>query len=134
MGILRLPRGRRAPATRTLFVLGGGGNLGAIQVGMLEAVIDRGIVPDEMVGCSVGAINAAAVAADPTPEGVDHLREVWLEVQHEIVSPVGKLDAFRLWAHRGTALQSNDGLRKLLAEALPFHTFEEFRVPFHVVA
>lgn len=134
MGILRLPRPRRAPSTRTVFVLGGGGNLGAIQVGMLEAVIDRGIVPDELVGCSVGAINAAAVAADPTPEGVDHIRDVWLEVQHEIVSPVGKFDAFRLLTHRGASLQSNEGLRKLLAEALPYRTFEEFPLPFHVVA
>ena len=52
---------RRAP--RTVFVLGGGGNLGALQVGMLQAVLERGIIPDELVGCSAGALNAAMLAA-----------------------------------------------------------------------
>jgi Patatin-like phospholipase len=46
------------------FVLGGGGSLGAMQVGMLEALAERAIVPDFVVGTSVGAINGAILAAD----------------------------------------------------------------------
>ena len=80
MSILHLPWVRRhdeasGHAPRTAFVLGGGGNLGAIQVGMLQAVIEHGITPDVVVGCSVGALNAAAVAADPTLVGMGALRE-----------------------------------------------------------
>ena len=45
---------------RTAFVLGGGGNLGAVQVGMLRALLERHIRPDVLIGCSVGALNAAA--------------------------------------------------------------------------
>jgi NTE family protein len=114
-------------------VLGGGGNLGAIQVGMLQAVVDHGIVPDEIVGCSAGAINGAMVAADPTPEGVARLRELWTDTTNEIIGPVSRLDGLRLLTHRGDALQSNEGLRRLLRAHLPHARFEEFPVPLHVV-
>ena len=49
----------------TAFVLAGGGSLGAVQVGMLAALARRGVVPDLVVGASVGAINAAYYAAEP---------------------------------------------------------------------
>ena len=49
----------------TAFVLGGGGLLGAHEVGMLRAVTEAGIQPDLVVGTSVGAINGAFLAADP---------------------------------------------------------------------
>ena len=42
----------------TAFVLSGGANLGAMQVGMLRALVDRGIAPDALVGTSAGALNA----------------------------------------------------------------------------
>ena len=41
------------------FVLGGGGVLGAHEVGMLQALSEAGIRPDIIVGTSVGAINGA---------------------------------------------------------------------------
>ncbi|MGH9099856.1 MAG: patatin-like phospholipase family protein, partial [Acidimicrobiales bacterium] len=37
---------------RTAFVLGGGGILGCAEVGMLRALLERGIVPDLVVGSS----------------------------------------------------------------------------------
>ncbi|HEX7166588.1 MAG TPA: patatin-like phospholipase family protein [Acidimicrobiales bacterium] len=133
MAILRLPWVRAAPS-RTVFVLGGGGNLGAIQVGMLQAVIERGIVPDAVVGCSVGAINAVAIACDPTAAGVERLRSLWLEVPETAMAGAGRFEAIRLLTHRGTSLQSNESLRQLLESTLPHRRFEEFPVPVHVVA
>jgi NTE family protein len=133
MSILRLPWVKR-PGPHTVFVLGGGGNLGAIQVGMLRAVLERGIVPDEIVGCSVGAINAAAIAADPTPDGAQRLVDIWLGIKDDVICPAGKLSSIRLLTHRGSSLQPNDGLRRLLEHHLPHRTFEEFATPFHVVA
>ncbi len=53
--------------TRTAFVLGGGGLLGAVEVGMLRALLEAGIEPDVILGTSVGALNGALVAADPAP-------------------------------------------------------------------
>ncbi|MDF9875081.1 patatin-like phospholipase family protein [Cellulosimicrobium cellulans] len=51
----------------TAFVLGGDGVRGAVQIGMLRAWLERGITPDLVVGTSIGAINGAGLAADPTP-------------------------------------------------------------------
>jgi NTE family protein len=58
---------------KTAFVLGGGGVLGAVEVGMLQALFERGIVPDLVLGTSVGALNGALVARDPTPAVIEHL-------------------------------------------------------------
>src|ERR1700729_3090200 len=49
----------------TAFVLGGGGLLGAHEIGMLRALAEAGIRPDMVVGTSIGALNGAFVAADP---------------------------------------------------------------------
>lgn len=133
VSILHMRRARRHKP-RTVFVLGGGGNLGAIQVGMLQAVFERGILPDALVGCSVGAINAAAVAADPTVEGVRRMSEVWASLNDDAICPAGRLSSIRLLATRSRSLQPNDGLRRLLETWLPFRTFEEAELPFHVVA
>ena len=56
-------------------------------------------------------MNAAMIAADPTPEGVDRLRHLWTNGQNDIVAPFGKFDGVRLLTHRGVSLQSNAGLR-----------------------
>ena len=64
-------------AQPTAFVLGGGGVLGAAEVGMLRALLERGIKPDLVVGTSVGAVNGAAVAADPSESAIHRLAEVW---------------------------------------------------------
>lgn len=44
------------------FALGGGGARGAFQVGALRAFHEAGIRPDLLVGSSIGAVNAAALA------------------------------------------------------------------------
>src|SRR2546430_14244558 len=49
----------------TAFVLGGGGLLGAHEVGMLRALAEAGVRPDLVVGTSIGALNGVLVAADP---------------------------------------------------------------------
>lgn len=52
-------------------VLGGGGILGAAEVGMLRALAETGLVPDLVLGTSIGAINGAFFAADATVGGVE---------------------------------------------------------------
>ena len=49
-------------------VSSGGASLGAVQVGMLQALVAHRVRPDLIVGTSVGAINAAWVAGDPRGE------------------------------------------------------------------
>ena len=55
--------------TCNAFVLGGGGVLGVAEVGMARALLEAGVRPDLVCGTSVGAINGAAIAADPTARG-----------------------------------------------------------------
>ena len=55
------------------FVLGGGGVLGAVEVGMLRALFRAGFRPDVVVGTSIGAVNGALVAADPSEAVTDRL-------------------------------------------------------------
>src|ERR1043165_4257291 len=53
------------PSTRVAFVLGGGGVLGAHEVGMLMALSEAGINSDLIVGTSVGALPGAVLAGAP---------------------------------------------------------------------
>jgi NTE family protein len=59
---------------RVAFVLSGGASLGAVQVGMLQALYERGIVPQLIVGTSVGAVNGAFIAS--RSQTVDTAREL----------------------------------------------------------
>ena len=53
-------------ATTPVALLSGGGSLGAVQVGMLQALSERGISPDLLIGTSAGAVNAAFIAGRGT--------------------------------------------------------------------
>ena len=61
----------------TLLVLQGGGALGAYQAGVYEALAENGFAPDWVTGVSIGAINAAIIAGNPTELRVARLREFW---------------------------------------------------------
>jgi NTE family protein len=117
----------------TAFVLGGGGLLGAHEVGMLRALAEAGIRPDIVVGTSIGAINGAFVAADPQG-GADRLGELWRsEAIREAFSENLWSRAVRL-ARSGTHLHSIDPLRHMLARMLPAEDFSHLELPFQCVA
>jgi NTE family protein len=120
---------------RITFVLSGGGALGAIQVGMLRALIDAGVRPDLVVGSSVGAINGAAVAADPTVSGIERLERLWTGIaagDPELMPTRGRV--LTQMARRGEAVHDPAPLRNLLEDALPVETFEALPVSFTCVA
>jgi NTE family protein len=116
------------------FVLSGGGNLGALQIGMLRALAERGIRPDVVLGCSVGAINGAALAEDPTLAGVGRLERLWRELDGKELMPSGLLPGVVSLARRGEAIHDSEGLRRVLKAELRARTFEELAVPFQCVA
>jgi NTE family protein len=129
---LRLLGGGRKRG-RTAFVLGGGGVLGAIQVGQLEALLRAGIVPDMLVGSSVGALNAATIAADPTVETAERLRDVWVGLRPEDIFPGTAMQRVLHFVRKGDHLYPNDGLRRLI-DLVPARSFEQMRAPLAVVA
>lgn len=124
------PRRRSAVA----FVLSGGGPLGALQVGQLQALAEKGIIPDLILGVSVGGVNGVFTASDPTPAGAKRLEEVWLRMKREHLFPKGKIVSAWNAVKRGSHVFSNAGLRKLLDSELVEKTFEDLQVPCQVVA
>src|SRR4051812_18375864 len=124
----------RKPMPTTAFVLGGGGNLGAVQIGMLQALFEAGITPDVVIGCSVGALNAAGVAGDPSLQGVHRMRETWLALTGDELFPSGRMAGLWMLGRRGHAIQPNSGLRDLIDRALPFRRLEDASIPVHVNA
>jgi NTE family protein len=118
----------------TAFVLGGGGNRGAVQVGMLRALTERGIVPDLLVGTSIGAINAVAFAGSPTIEGVYLGADVWRRILAAEVFPRGRFHGTWRFLERREAVYSSDGLRKVIGGFLRFERVEDSPIPLVVVA
>ena len=133
MAIMARWRRKRGPGP-VAFVLSGGGNLGALQIGMMRALIERGVRPDLVVGCSVGAINGAGLAEDPTTAGVGRMERLWRELDGKELMPRSVLPQPVALARRGEAISDNAGLRRALEERLTARTFEELVVPFQCVA
>ncbi len=115
-------------------VLGGGGILGAAEVGMLRALAESGVVPDLVLGTSVGAINGAFFAADPTVQGVERLNGLWLQSNLAEVSAGAVLRRVTTLARTGTHLESLQEFRARLTEALPVQRVEDLTVQFQCVA
>jgi NTE family protein len=115
-------------------VLGGGGVLGAHEVGMLEALAEYGVVPDAVFGTSIGAVNGAFYAAEPTRAGSRRLRELWSEAQMSQLSSSAFLRRAGTLARSRTHLESFGKLRDRLNEALPVSRVEDLPVPFQCVA
>ena len=67
---------------RVVLVLQGGGALGAYQAGVYEALHERGIEPDWLIGTSIGAINASIIAGNRPADRLTKLREFWRRVEH----------------------------------------------------
>jgi NTE family protein len=71
---------RNLPFERVVFVLQGGGALGAYQAGVYEALAEANIEPDWICGISIGAINTALIVGNPPEKRVERLREFWTTV------------------------------------------------------
>lgn len=118
------------------FVLGGGGARGALQVGALRALLERGIHPDLLVGTSAGAINAAFLGVDPTLERIRLLENAWREAAQKDFFPSGWMPVI------GRALRNRAGfpqgahLREFFRAHLPAPdlTFRQMRIPVFLVA
>lgn len=118
----------------TAWVLPGGASLGSVQVGLAEALLDGGIVPDVIVGTSVGALNGAWLAHRLEADGLAALREVWLGVNRAEIFPIRPWTILTGLAGRRDHLVPNEPLRSWLDARLPFRRFEEARIPLRVVA
>lgn len=126
---------RTQPEGPVAFVLGGGGIRGAVEVGQARAVLEHGIVPDLVVGTSIGAINGALIAAHPSTDAVEPLMEAWTsEKARKVYGQSLFRQAARLVRLRNHTL-SPAPLKDLLTQSLdPETTFADLAVPFATVA
>src|SRR3954451_3333460 len=127
------PAGSPAREIREAVVFSGGGSLGAAQVGALQALFEAGIVPDVAVGCSVGALNAAYVAVDPTADRLGELERVWRALSRATVFPSGRFTVATRLAGRSDHLYSPEGLRAVIQSCVPLADLVDTKIPVHVV-
>jgi NTE family protein len=123
-----------APRSGVAFVLSGGGNLGAAQVGGLLALLDAGVRPDVVVGCSVGALNGTYLAADPTVAQAEALAEVWraLSSGGTVFGTPRRRQLANVVRGRDHILEDH-GLRDLIRRLSPVTDLGSCAVPMHVV-
>lgn len=118
----------------TAIVLGGGGVLGAVQVGMLRALLDAGVRPDLVLGTSVGAMNGAVLAAVPAAEVAGSLEQLWRSPDALAVFGGGTVGRLRELARSRIAAHSPEPLRRALHAQLGDARIEELPVPFQCCA
>jgi NTE family protein len=116
------------------FVLGGGGVLGANEVGMLRALLEAGVRPDLVIGTSVGALNGVIVAADPTLRAVGRLADAWTRIEESEMFSGSLLRRLSTLARTRTHAHSNHPLRALIDDLVPARRIEDLTVPFQCVA
>lgn len=121
--------------TGTAFVLGGGGVLGAVEVGMLRALLERGIRPDLILGTSVGALNGALVAREPSLDSVSRVVELWRTVaEGDDLYTDKPFRSVRRVVSTGTHLYSPEPLIALMRREFGDLRFEDLPVRFQVCA
>ena len=118
---------------RIAFVLSGGSSLGAVQVGMLQALTETGLRPDFLIGTSVGAVNAAWMAAQPDHDGAVQLGEIWLSLRRQDIFPLNPWVGAAGLLGRCNHMVANTNLRALLEKHMPFQRIEDAKVPLHII-
>lgn len=121
------------PMVKTALVLAGGGSLGAVQVGMLQALVEAGVGFDLVVGASVGAINGAYFAARPNAQGVAELADFWRGLRKADVFPFSVLDTLTAILRRRGHLVRASALQRLVRRSLPVELIEDTELPLYIV-
>ncbi|WP_233809299.1 patatin-like phospholipase family protein [Paraburkholderia sp. HP33-1] len=122
------------PSGLTAFVFAGGGSLGAIEVGMLRELLERGEHPGCVVGASAGAINAAYFAGQPDGGGVAMLEALWCKIRRQDIMPFSMLGLLAMILRSRSHLVEANALRQLLETHLSYERIEQATLPLHIVA
>ena len=115
------------------FVFAGGSSLGAIQVGMLKALVRRGIAPDFVVGSSAGAINAAYFACNPTASGISEMERLWRGLRRDDIFDISPLRSLWRLMVRHDHVVSPAGLEQVLSASFSTRRLEDGSIPCCIV-
>lgn len=116
------------------FVFSGGAGLGAIQVGMLQALATVKLQPDIVVGTSAGALNGAMVAQQGLDRAVETLTALWKSFTREDIFPGGRLAQARQLLATRNSLFPNNQLSELMCRMMDDSHIEELQLPFGALA
>ena len=101
---------------------------------MLRALVDAQIVPDLILGTSIGAFNGAVFACSPDRTGIAQLERLWTEVAASDLLEARLIDRIKTLSRLKVAIQDPEPLRALLDDSLAVERFGELAVPFQCVA
>jgi NTE family protein len=101
---------------------------------MLKALTRLGMIPDFVVGASVGALNGAYFAAQPDDEGVKRLERIWSRLHRADIFPLSPFNSLLAILGRRDHLVVSSRLRSLIESELPCEKLEDAKIPCHVVA
>lgn len=119
----------------TAFVLSGGGSLGAVQVGMVQALTARNQKPDLLVGTSAGALNVGYLAGHGiSRQALGRLADIWTGLRRADVFPFRPGRHLLALAGARESVFPSDGLRRLVEAHLPYRNLEDAAIAVHVVA
>lgn len=116
------------------FVMGGGGSHGAVQVGMARALQEFGVVPDVLIGASVGAVNAAVLAQGFSAETLDSLTEKWLATASSPPFRISIARLLRAGLGREVSLLASQPLTSMLDAQLSYRCIEDAAIRLGITA
>lgn len=104
-------------------------------MGMIQALHEAGVVPDLILGTSIGAFNGAVIADYPGREGVERLTGFWEEVTGADLFQTGLLDRALRVVTLKPSIHETGELRRIVEHAIhPDTQIEDLHTPFQCVA
>ena len=98
----------------------------------MHSLAAHGISADMVVGSSVGALNGAYYAGDPSLKGVLQLEAIWRGLTRHDVFPVTWRTLLG-FIRRRDFLIPHDGIQKLVDDNLPYRNLQDAKLPVHIV-
>lgn len=105
---------------KTGLVLSGGGTRGFAHLGVIDALLEKGIKPDVISGVSAGSIVGAFIAGGKSPhETMEIFKKGWFFKYTKLQLPVN-------------GLLKLDGLKEIVDREIDFKNLEDSPLPFHI--
>ncbi len=92
---------------------------------MAKVLADKGLQPDLIVGTSIGSLNGAVLASAPIEQSVHRLTLMWEQMQASAVFGDSLFSRARHLLNHWTHFHSNEPLKLLVQQWVPFSKLEE---------
>ncbi len=118
---------------KTALVLGGGGTLGAVEVGFIRRLTELAVPIDFVVGTSVGALNAAYVAFHDD-RSHDCFQEIWAGLATKRLYKRNPFRVARSLLGTRMSVYDNALVGSIVRTHLHHDDFSAARIPLHITA